>query len=345
MAHARHETHGAPGEPRRHLWVIGIIAASAAAEVFATWTGLGGVAGFPVIHVARLRLGLGWTLATGTEAYAGYALWTWLMGAPGERSRKYAMSSALGSLGLSLIGQVAYHLMLASGRTRPPTAVVAFVACLPVVVLMLAAVMAHLVHADASAAQAAEVRRAAAERQAAIERAEADERTALRAGLDAAREELVAERAARTEAQRNAALRAEAEAARNEAQAALDAERAARAEADATHGEALAAAETAREGAERQAADAEAKAARLTRKLEANGTRKPGAKAAAQGRSGTRTTVPSDVDARAEALRILADNPNISGAKLGEACGMSERWGQLRKGELAEHVANGGAGE
>lgn len=105
----------------------------------------------------------------------------------------------------------------------------------------------------------------------------------------------------------------------------------------------LEAAQLARTEAERQAEQAEAKAASFARKLERNsgpkGTRNAGP---AKGRNAPATAVPSDVDARAEALRILADNPDISGAKLGEMCGKSERWGQLRKSELASHVTDGG---
>jgi hypothetical protein len=41
------------------------------------------------------------------------------------------------------------------------------------------------------------------------------------------------------------------------------------------------------------------------------------------------TEVPNDVDAQAEALAILAAEPNISGAKLGPRVGKSGRWGQL----------------
>jgi hypothetical protein len=45
------------------------------------------------------------------------------------------------------------------------------------------------------------------------------------------------------------------------------------------------------------------------------------------------------VDARAEALLILANEPGISGAQLGERCGKSERWGQLLKKQLAGSVS------
>jgi hypothetical protein len=56
--------------------------------------------------------------------------------------------------------------------------------------------------------------------------------------------------------------------------------------------------------------------------------------------NGKRTTrangrVPADVDARAEALAILADEPGISGAQLGLRVGLTERWGQKFKAAMA----------
>lgn len=83
----------------------------------------------------------------------------------------------------------------------------------------------------------------------------------------------------------------------------------------------------------------EAKTERLTRKAAANGSRKNGANGS---RTAPAAKVPNDVDARAEALRILDARPGISGAELGDLCGKSERWGQLRKKEFAGHVAEGG---
>jgi hypothetical protein len=44
--------------------------------------------------------------------------------------------------------------------------------------------------------------------------------------------------------------------------------------------------------------------------------------------------------AKRKALRILADEPDISGAKLAERVGMSKRWGQLHKPELVAMAAD-----
>lgn len=48
-------------------------------------------------------------------------------------------------------------------------------------------------------------------------------------------------------------------------------------------------------------------------------------------------------ETRKLAASILADEPGITGRELGERCGRGERWGQLRKSELAGHVADGGS--
>ena len=243
--------------------------------------------------------GTGWTLTVIVELYWGYAGFAWLAGAPGLRSRRFAMFSAFGVFGLSLIGQGASY--LAVGRT-PPVPVVVFVRLLPVTVLALLVLLVHLRHldradADAAAEETARVT-AAAERAAVV----TDERAALHAQLDEMRDE----------------MSAAAEASRAELEAAI----------------------TARNEAQQEAEDATAKAGRLTRKLATssgsikarNGrTRQP----ANGGRKAADTQVPKDVDARAEALALLSEDPAISGAKLGAAVGKSERWGQLLKSELA----------
>lgn len=264
------------------------------------------------------------------------------------------MWSALGMLTLSLVGQVAYHLMLAASRQRPPAGVVGFVACLPVAVLMTGAILAHLMHDDARKAEELAGAEAEARRLAAIERAEADERTALRQELAAEREahaaelfgvrdELAADRAALAEVRQEAARLAARQDERDRENAAFQEER------DAAHAELAAerasreAAEDGRTEAERRAADAEARAERLNRKLGANSGAGRNRNAGGKGAAKSRTTVPNDVDARAQALMILGEEPGITGKELGERCGRGERWGQLRKSELAAHVADGGS--
>jgi hypothetical protein len=182
-------THEQTTAHRDHLWVAVIIAACALLEVWATWLGLGSVSGFPKLG----RMTTGWILPVTTEAYWAYALYSWLAGAPGPRSRAFAMWTAGIVFALSLLGQESGHLVPAGQAA--PAYVVAFVTALPLTALALIAILVHLRQADreeaAALARAAEqaareaaILRAEAERQAAIERAEADERTWLRAELD-----------------------------------------------------------------------------------------------------------------------------------------------------------------
>ena len=92
------------------------------------------------------------TLPIGVEAYAAYALHAWLAASVPltRRTRRFAKWSAIGSLLLGMAGQVAYHLLTLAGATRAPWAVTTAVACLPVLVLGMAAGLAHLIRADLS---------------------------------------------------------------------------------------------------------------------------------------------------------------------------------------------------
>jgi hypothetical protein len=53
-----------------------------------------------------------------------------------------------------MAGQVAYHLMAQAGMARAPLAITTVVSCLPVLVLAMGTVLAHMLHADAEAAEA-----------------------------------------------------------------------------------------------------------------------------------------------------------------------------------------------
>ena len=295
---------------KNHLWVLFAIAFPAAVEVWASWVGVGSRSGFPVI---RLPFGLpafstGFSLAVGMEAYWGYALYVWLAAGAGPRSRKFAMQSAIGAFTLSLLGQIAYHLMLAEHVAATPVVVVVFVAALPVTLLALVAFLIHLMHADARDAEEAERQAEIGARLAAEEAVTADERTALRAQMEAAQE---ASRAGLD------ALRAELETAQAALGAAQD--------------------EAARTAQEREI---------LARKLDAANRAKKRANQPRSKRATARETeVPSDVDARAGALLILADEPGISGAKLGPRVGKSPRWGQTFKNELTTAPAGGDAAQ
>jgi hypothetical protein len=420
MAKPKHEQ---PLTPRRdHLWVAVIIAACVLLEVWASWLWIGSVSGFPKLGPVTT----GWILPVATEAYWAYALWTWLVGAPGSRSKKFAMWTAGFVFVLSLIGQESGHLLASSHEAVPPAYVVAFVTALPLVSLALIGILVHLRQADREDASAA-----------ARTAAEADGLTALRAELDAARtahgaavrgleEKLAGELEAREKAEQEAArrpaieadrdrFRSERDAARTAAQAAertrteavreaaaavaeatlrqarcgeletalaaaqaelrtvrearenearglrgsLETERRARVDVERnavllpvierqlaeaqTAAEAARtaqrAAEEARTDAEHRAARAELKAAQLTRKG-----------AAPAGSKGTRSGTPAEAPAgrtelevaraaREDADAILAKEPDISGAKLAERVGMSERWGQTYKKQWADRLS------
>jgi hypothetical protein len=130
-------------------WPLALIAAPAAVAVWSGWVGLGQLCGFGEIHPLpgiwdSARLNTAITLPIGVEAYGAYALAAWLTPGTSERARRFARSSALGSLVLGMLGQVAYHLLSAAHATRAPWPVVMVVACLPVLVLGLGTGLAHL---------------------------------------------------------------------------------------------------------------------------------------------------------------------------------------------------------
>jgi hypothetical protein len=78
----------------------------------------------------------------------------WLSSSPviSARTRRFGRWSAVGSLVLGMAGQVACHLLSQAHVTRAPWSVTTGVSCLPVLVLGMAAGLAHLLRADASAA-------------------------------------------------------------------------------------------------------------------------------------------------------------------------------------------------
>jgi hypothetical protein len=102
----------------------------------------------------------------------------------------------------------------------------------------------------------------------------------------------------------------------------------------------LATAQADRADAQRGAQETAAKAEVAERKLaslRAKSARSGKGAAAPRGKGADprATEVPSDVDAQAEALSILAAEPGISGAQLGPRVGKSKRWGQDFKKNLA----------
>ena len=84
----------------------------------------------------------------GVEAYGAYALRAWLTPGASESARRFARWSAIGSLALGMLGQVAYHVLSAAHATRAPWPVVVLVSCLPVITLGFGGALTHLLRAD-----------------------------------------------------------------------------------------------------------------------------------------------------------------------------------------------------
>ena len=148
----------APG-PRSAVrsWPLLVLAAPAAAEVWSGWVGIAARTGFgqvsplpgiwPSLHIDTTI-----TLPVGVEAYAAYALRAWLApaGAVSSRTRRFARRSAIFSFTLGGAGQVACHLLEQARVTQAPWPVTTIVSCLPVLVLAMGTVLAHMLHADAT---------------------------------------------------------------------------------------------------------------------------------------------------------------------------------------------------
>ncbi len=147
-----------PGSTVRS-WPLLVLAAPAAAEVWSGWvgiaerTGFGRVSPLPGIWPS-LHLDTTITLPIGVEAYAAYALRAWLASedAVSPRTRRFAKWSAICSFALGMAGQVSYHLLADAGATHAPWAITTVVSCLPVLVLGMGTALAHMLRADAAAA-------------------------------------------------------------------------------------------------------------------------------------------------------------------------------------------------
>jgi hypothetical protein len=143
-------------------WPLFLIAAPAAVSIWSGWVGLGQLCGFGLVRplpgiAGGFQVDTAITLPVGVEAYGAYALGAWLSLAAGHQARAFARRSAVGSLVLGMLDQVAYHLLSAAHATRAPWPVVVLVACLPVATLGFGAALTHLlrsapVHASRPAA-------------------------------------------------------------------------------------------------------------------------------------------------------------------------------------------------
>jgi hypothetical protein len=184
--------HARPRDEYARRWPLLLIASPAAVAVWSGWVGLGSMCGFGLVHplpgiVPGFQINTAITLPIGVESYGAYALYAWLSSRAGEKARTFARRSAVGALALGCLGQVAFHLLAASGLTRAPVPVVVLVACLPVVTLSFAAALTHLLHADTKAAEEATAEAERSAREAAEKAAESAAAKAARsAALSAA---------------------------------------------------------------------------------------------------------------------------------------------------------------
>jgi hypothetical protein len=137
-------------------WPLLVLAAPAAAEVWSGWVGVARMTGFGMVSPLpgiwpSLRLDTSVTLPVGVECYAALALRAWLSGGDSvsQRTRRFARNSAICSLVLGMAGQVAYHLLAQAGTARAPWPVTTIVSCLPVLVLAMGTMLAHMLREDA----------------------------------------------------------------------------------------------------------------------------------------------------------------------------------------------------
>ena len=142
-------------------WLLLVLAAPAAAEVWSGWVGIAQKTGFGLVSPLpgiwpSLHLDTTITLPVGVEAYAAYALRAWLASGHtvSSRTRRFAKWSAIGSFALGMAGQVAYHLLAQAGAARAPWAITTIVSCLPVLVLGMGTALAHMLRADAGTGDA-----------------------------------------------------------------------------------------------------------------------------------------------------------------------------------------------
>ncbi|MGC5332251.1 ABC transporter permease [Micromonospora sp. DT62] len=135
---------------RAVVWPVVLLALPAFVAIWSGWVGLGGLTGFGVVHPLpgiwdSFSINSAITLPIGVETYGAYALYVWLSGRVPAPARRFAKWSALGSLAVGALGQIAYHLLEAAGVTSAPWWITTAVACLPVAVLGMGAALAHLV--------------------------------------------------------------------------------------------------------------------------------------------------------------------------------------------------------
>jgi hypothetical protein len=132
-------------------WPLYLIASPAVVAIWAGWVQLGELCGFGLVTplpgiLPGFHLNTAITLPVGIEAYGAYALGAALSPGTPLRARGFAWRSALGALGLGMLGQVISHLLAAAHAAAAPWPVVVLVSCLPVATLGFAAALTHLLH-------------------------------------------------------------------------------------------------------------------------------------------------------------------------------------------------------
>ncbi|MBQ1071636.1 ABC transporter permease [Micromonospora sp. C31] len=147
-----HPNTPSPPKPAKSavVWPVVLLALPAFVAIWSGWVGLGGLTGFGVVHPLpgiwdSFSINSAITLPIGVETYGAYALYVWLSGRVPDLARRFAKWSAIASLLVGALGQVAYHLLVAAGVTSAPWWITTAVACLPVGVLGMGAALAHLV--------------------------------------------------------------------------------------------------------------------------------------------------------------------------------------------------------
>lgn len=163
MTHAMTAPAAAPALSERSQkpparWPLLLLALPAGVATWSGWVGLGEMTGFGVVQplpgiVDGFHINTAVTLPIGVETYAAYALGAWLNRSPriSGSTRRFAKYSAIGSLVLGMLGQVAYHLLEQAGISAAPWQVTTVVSCLPVLVLGMGAGLSHMIARDLSA--------------------------------------------------------------------------------------------------------------------------------------------------------------------------------------------------
>lgn len=140
---------------RRRLspWYLAPIGASAFIAIWSGWVGIGGMTGFGKVNLLPgighgLQINSAITLPLGMEAYAAYAIHAAITPGIPPRAREFAKWSSVAAIVVGMIGQTTFHLLSAIGAKSAPWPVTLGVSCLPVLVLGMAVMLAHLMSDD-----------------------------------------------------------------------------------------------------------------------------------------------------------------------------------------------------